>query len=39
MPVVRAVVRDAAQRDYRFSSIIVGIVSSAPFQMREKAGT
>jgi hypothetical protein len=39
MPVVRAIVRDAAQRDYRFSSIILGIVSSAPFQMREKAGT
>ena len=39
MPVVRAIVRDAAQRDYRFSSVIVGIVSSAPFQMREKAGT
>jgi mono/diheme cytochrome c family protein len=39
MPVVRAIVRDAAQRDYRFSSLIVGIVSSAPFQMREKSGT
>jgi mono/diheme cytochrome c family protein len=39
MPVVRAIVRDAAQKDYRFSSLIVGIVSSAPFQMREKAGT
>jgi mono/diheme cytochrome c family protein len=39
MPVVRAIVRDAARRDYRFSSLIVGIVSSAPFQMREKSGT
>jgi hypothetical protein len=36
MPVVRAIVRDAAARDYRFSSIILGIVNSAPFQMRTK---
>jgi hypothetical protein len=34
MPVVRAVARDAAQHDYRFSSLILGIVRSAPFQMR-----
>ena len=30
-PAVRAIVRDAAQNDYRFSSLIVGIVQSAPF--------
>ena len=34
MPVVRAIVRDAARSDYRFSSIVMGIVRSAPFQMR-----
>jgi hypothetical protein len=32
--VVRAVVRDAARQDYRFSSLILGIVNSTPFQMR-----
>jgi mono/diheme cytochrome c family protein len=35
MPVVRGIVREAARHDYRFSSLILGIVSSAPFQMRE----
>jgi hypothetical protein len=34
MPVVRAIVRDSAQNNYRFSSIVMGIVHSAPFQMR-----
>jgi hypothetical protein len=34
MPVVRSVVRGAASSDYRFSSLVLGIVSSAPFQMR-----
>jgi hypothetical protein len=38
MPVVRSIVRGAAPRDYRFSSLVLGIVSSAPFQMRIKAG-
>jgi mono/diheme cytochrome c family protein len=33
-PAVRAVVRDARQTDYRFSSIIAGIVKSPPFRMR-----
>jgi hypothetical protein len=37
MPVVRSIVREAAPRDYRFSSLVLGIVSSAPFQMRIKA--
>ena len=35
MPVVRAIVRDAARDNYRFSSIVMGIVRSAPFQMRK----
>ena len=34
MPAVREVVRNAARQDYRFSAIMSGIVSSAPFQMR-----
>jgi len=36
MPVVRAIVRDAARNDYRFSSLIEGIVNSEPFQMNRK---
>jgi hypothetical protein len=34
MPVVRAIVRDAAAENYRFSSIVMGIVTSEPFVMR-----
>jgi hypothetical protein len=37
MPAVRAIVRDAATRDNRFSSIVMGIVKSTPFQMRTAA--
>jgi len=33
-PAVRKIVRDAAKNEYRFSSIILGIVKSVPFQMR-----
>ncbi len=32
-PTVRAIVRKAAQNDYRFSSFVLGIVNSAAFQM------
>jgi Protein of unknown function (DUF1592)/Protein of unknown function (DUF1588)/Protein of unknown function (DUF1587)/Protein of unknown function (DUF1585)/Protein of unknown function (DUF1595) len=35
MPVVRKIVRDSARDGYRFSSIVMGIVRSAPFQMRQ----
>ncbi len=34
-PAVRGVVRAAAAADYRFSAIVVGIVHSTPFRMRE----
>ena len=34
-PLVRAVVRDAAAQNYRFSSVVLGIVKSAPFRMKE----
>jgi hypothetical protein len=33
-PAVRSILRGAASKDHRFSSIVVGIVKSAPFQMR-----
>ena len=33
-PAARAVLRGAAPADYRFSSIVLGIVKSMPFQMR-----
>jgi hypothetical protein len=33
-PAVRAIVRDAARKDYQFSSFILGVVQSTPFQMR-----
>jgi hypothetical protein len=36
MPVVRSVVRGAAARNYAMQSIVLGIVRSAPFQMRTK---
>ncbi len=36
MPAVRAIVRDAARNDYRFSSIVLGIVKSTPFEMKMK---
>jgi hypothetical protein len=34
MPAVRAILRDAAASNYSWSSIIAGIVSSPPFQMK-----
>ena len=36
-PAVRRIVREAAEHDYRFSSIVVGIAKSVPFQMRAVA--
>jgi hypothetical protein len=36
MPAVRAIVRRAAANGYRFSSIVLGVASSAPFQMRKR---
>jgi hypothetical protein len=34
MPVVRSIVRNAAEHDYSLTSIVLGIVDSYPFQMR-----
>ena len=33
-PAIRAIVRDAAANDYRWSSLILGVARSLPFQMR-----
>ena len=33
-PVIRKILREAAGDDYRWSSLIKGIVKSSPFQMR-----
>jgi hypothetical protein len=37
MPFVRTIARDAARDNHRFSSIVLGIVNSPPFQMRVRA--
>jgi mono/diheme cytochrome c family protein len=38
MPVVRGIVRDSRAQGYRFSSLVIGVAKSVPFQMRIKAG-
>ena len=38
MPVVRGIARDAAKKDYRFSAIVAGIVSSTPFRQKAPQG-
>jgi hypothetical protein len=35
MPAVRAIERDAAKHDLRFSAFVLGVVKSVPFQMRK----
>jgi len=35
MPTVRSIVKDAARTNYRFSSLVLGVVKSAPFQMKK----
>jgi hypothetical protein len=37
MPAVRAIARDAARDDHRFSAIVLGVIRSAQFQMRVRA--
>jgi hypothetical protein len=34
MPTIRKIVHDAAQEDYKFSALLMGVVTSDPFQMR-----
>jgi hypothetical protein len=38
MPLVRSLVRDAAAADYRFSTLVLGVIKSAPFQNNLKGG-
>jgi len=35
--VIRSITRDAARDDYRMPSLILGVIHSAPFQMRRAA--
>ncbi len=37
MPAVRRIVQDAETRDFKFSSLVLGVVRSTPFQMKMKA--
>jgi hypothetical protein len=39
MPAVRNVLRQAAADEYRFSSLVMGIVRSVPFRMRQATGS
>lgn len=36
MPLVRSIVHEAARNNYRFSSMVLGVVKSEPFQMNMK---
>jgi len=36
-PAVRAITRGARSHEYRFSSLVLGVVTSSPFQMRKTA--
>jgi hypothetical protein len=36
MPVIRSIVRDSEKNNYRFSTLVMGIIKSDPFQMRVK---
>jgi len=37
MPAVRKIVHDGGSQNLRFSSLVMGVVESSPFQMRKKA--
>jgi hypothetical protein len=36
MPVVRSIVKDSAKNNYRFTTVVMDIVKSTPFQMKRK---
>jgi hypothetical protein len=38
MPLVRAISHEAAQSNYKWSSLVLGIVKSAPFQLKKAQG-
>ncbi len=35
MPAVRKIVHDSAKENYTFASLVLNLVKSAPFQMRQ----
>jgi hypothetical protein len=37
MPLMRSIIHDAERNNYRFSSLVLGIVKSDPFQMNQKS--
>ena len=39
MPVIRGIATAGAAQNYRFSSIVLGIVKSVPFQMKTAQNT
>jgi Protein of unknown function (DUF1585) len=39
MPEVRAIVHDAEKNNYRFSTLVLGVVKSEQFQMNQKLMT
>jgi hypothetical protein len=39
MPVIRGVASSSAAQNYRFSSVVLGIVKSVPFQMKTAQNT
>lgn len=36
MPLVRSIVHDSEKTNYKFSSLVLGVVKSEPFQMNQK---
>jgi mono/diheme cytochrome c family protein len=39
MPLIRSIVRDAERNNYKFSSLVLGVVQSEPFQTNMKTAT
>ena len=39
MPAVRHILKKSADEDYRFSSVVLGLVESAPFQQQAVPAT
>ena len=38
MPLIRSIMRNAAEDDYRFSSLLMGVIESPVFTMNMKSG-
>ncbi len=37
MPLIRSIVHDAEKNNYQFSSLVLGVVKSEPFQMNQQS--